>query len=151
MNNGYFATIFAFATPALGCSSGPNDGDAAAEEGSVGIATKSLCSPGGALTYESFGKPFLNRYCTRCHSTAVTGDARQSAPADHNFDTLEDVLAMAEHIDTNAAGGPAALNTTMPPSGPFPTEAERRRLGEWLACEVSGSDADMQSHGASPN
>jgi hypothetical protein len=40
----------------------------------------------------------------------------------------------SEHIDEQAAAGPDHVNTSMPPSGPRPSEAERRQLGEWLAC-----------------
>ncbi len=39
-----------------------------------------------------------------------------------------------DDIDTIAAAGPDAVNTEMPPDTPAPTEEERRKLGEWLAC-----------------
>jgi uncharacterized membrane protein len=77
----------------------------------------------------------MDRYCTRCHSTSLSGSARQGAPSDHNFDTLDAVHETElEHIDEQAAAGPKAVNTAMPPSDPKPTEAERRSLGEWIAC-----------------
>ena len=41
---------------------------------------------------------------------------------------------MRVHIDENAAAGPAAINTVMPPEDPQPTQAQRYSLGEWLAC-----------------
>lgn len=63
---------------------------------------------------------------------------RQGAPADHNFDTFAGVFVMADHIDEHAAAGPNSVNTAMPPSDPTPSEAERRQLGEWLACETGG-------------
>ena len=70
----------------------------------------------------------------------MSGAARHDAPLGHDFDTLEGILLVAEHIDENAAAGPAAINTLMPPSPqPAPSEAERRQLGEWLACETAGS------------
>jgi hypothetical protein len=40
-----------------------------------------------------------------------------------------------DHIDETSAAGPAATNTSMPPTGTKPTEEERRNLGIWLACE----------------
>lgn len=74
-------------------------------------------------------------YCTRCHASTLNGPSRSGAPLDHDFDTLELIRAVnPEHIDAYAAAGPSGIHTLMPPSGPAPTEVERRRLGEWLAC-----------------
>jgi cytochrome c5 len=85
------------------------------------------------LTYDNFGKAFMEDYCTRCHSSALTGAARNGAPSDHNFDTLALIKdTEPEHLDEEAAGGATRVNTGMPPSGAMPTEAERRKLGEWL-------------------
>ena len=79
----------------------------------------------------------MEDYCTRCHSSALVGAARNGAPSDHNFDTLANIHDTAlEHIDEEAAAGPDHVNTSMPPSGPRPTEAERQKLGEWLACDA---------------
>jgi uncharacterized membrane protein len=75
-------------------------------------------------------------YCTRCHSSSLQGAARNGAPSDHDFDSLAGIQAMAEHIDEWAAAGPERVNTAMPPSGSKPSEAERRQLGEWLACDA---------------
>ncbi|HET7542387.1 MAG TPA: hypothetical protein VFK05_21105 [Polyangiaceae bacterium] len=107
------------------------------DEGSEGNATGSMCPPSSDLTYDSFGRDFMASYCTRCHSSTLSGAARNGAPADHNFDTLSGIVTMAEHIDENAAAGPAATNTTMPPAAPVPTHDERLLLGEWLACETA--------------
>ena len=107
------------------------------EDEDEGTATQSTCPPSSPLTYESFGQGFMEAYCTRCHSAAKTGSARQGAPEGHDFDTLAGILVVAEHIDEHAAAGPAATNTEMPPTDPKPTEQERRELGEWLACEVA--------------
>jgi uncharacterized membrane protein len=99
--------------------------------------TGSTCPTGSTLTYESFGRQFMEKYCTRCHSSSVSDDQRQGAPSDHNFDTLDNIHdTPAEHIDEQAAAGPNAVNTAMPPSDPRPTEAERKQLGEWLACDA---------------
>lgn len=100
----------------------------------IGPSTQSVCPAASLLTYEDFGKGFMASYCLRCHSKAVTGAARGGAPSDHNFDDLSDIRALSDHIDQYAAAGPAAINTVMPRGGPTPTEAERRKLGEWLAC-----------------
>jgi hypothetical protein len=95
------------------------------------------------LTYDSFGRDFMSKYCTKCHSS--TASDRHGAPADHNFDSLPFILAMAEHIDENAAAGPSSTNTTMPPEGEMkPSDEERQKLGQWLACET-GDDEDSGS------
>lgn len=103
-----------------------------------GTPTGSTCPEGNTLTYETFGREFMERYCTRCHSSALAGADRNGAPDGHDFDTLQGVLVVGEHVDQYAAAGPDAVNILMPKSGPMPTEEERRQLGEWLACEGVG-------------
>ncbi len=102
-----------------------------AEEGTPSGAE---CPEESSRTYDSFGKNFLETYCTRCHSTALTGSARNGAPNDHNFDSLALVQEQLDHIDSEAAAGPDAVNAEMPIGSPTPTEEERRQLGEWIAC-----------------
>lgn len=99
-----------------------------------GVASGATCPATQTLTYDNFGKAFMESYCTRCHATTLTGDARQGATADHDFDRIELIRVFSNHIDEMAAAGPASVNTAMPPSGPTPSEADRRKLGEWLAC-----------------
>jgi hypothetical protein len=98
--------------------------------------TGAICPPDSTLTYETFGREFMATYCTRCHASSVSGAARNGAPSDHDFDTLAGIEANKEHIDEYAAAGPAHVNTTMPPTEPKPSLAEREMLGEWLACEM---------------
>jgi len=99
-----------------------------------GPPTETVCPPTSNLTYQDFGQPFMERYCTRCHSSLLQGKARRGAPSFHDFDTVQGIRAIAEHIDLTTASGPAATNTTMPSEGARPTLAERAQLGEWLAC-----------------
>jgi hypothetical protein len=100
-----------------------------------GGKTGSTCPSDSTLTYDSFAHGFMDRYCVRCHSSTLSGSARNGAPSDHDFDTLEGLHATEpEHIDEQAAAGPDRVNTAMPTDDPRPTEAERRELGEWLAC-----------------
>jgi mono/diheme cytochrome c family protein len=105
------------------------------EEEEGGVATQSTCPPASDLDYTTFGRQFMLDYCTSCHSSELTGGARGGAPDGYDFDSLEGVLAELHEIDTWAAAGPAGVNTAMPPVPPYPTEDERRKLGEWLACE----------------
>ena len=111
-----------------------------------GKGSGAVCPPGSTLTYENFGRTFMQTYCTRCHASALMGDARKGAPADHNFDTLSQIRFFADHIDGRAAAGPSSVTTSMPPDDTKPSEENRRKLGEWLACET-GSDEDSGTPG----
>lgn len=101
----------------------------------VGPPSGAECPDGSTLTYENFGKEFIADYCLGCHSSKVTGNARMGAPGDHNFDTLGEIDLVSGHIDQLAAFGPDSENDDMPRgSGDKPTDDERRKLGEWIAC-----------------
>jgi uncharacterized membrane protein len=87
------------------------------------------CPPGGTeLTYESFGQPFLARYCETCHGRDVPD--RRGAPDKYTFDSRKEVLAWKDRIYDRSAGD----NASMPPGPDDPPIAERDRLAEWLAC-----------------
>lgn len=107
-----------------------------ADEPLFGPPTESACPPGSSLTYDGFGRPFMETYCNRCHSSELTGSDRMGAPSFHDFDTLFGIKAVSNHIDLTAAAGPAVTNDSMPPDGAKPTEAERIQLGEWIACDM---------------
>lgn len=141
-------SMFLVALMTLRC--GPNTSgskDAGVQE-PEGTPTGSVCPPTNTLTYENFGQPFMTQYCVRCHSSTLQGDARNGAPEFHDFDTKAGILVVAEHVDERAAAGPNAVNTIMPPGSPFPTEVERRQLGQWLACEMAeNTDGGAQHAG----
>lgn len=103
-----------------------------------------------ALTYDNFGKDFMDRYCTWCHDSSLPHSMRNGAPLYHDFDTLIGVLEVSNHIDEQSGSGPNASNHFMPPSrcpstkgGALdancaqPTEEERKNLAIWLACEAN--------------
>ena len=100
------------------------------------------------LTYDNFGKPFMEKYCTWCHNSTLTRSKRNGAPLYHDFDSLLGVLQTPDHIDQQSGIGPKASNDFMPPDrcpaepgGAIsvdcekPTDDERRQLAEWIACE----------------
>jgi hypothetical protein len=102
----------------------------------------------GTLTYENFGKPFMDKYCTWCHDSSLPRSQRNGAPLFHDFDSLLGVLEVQGHIDQQTGIGPDASNHFMPPDrcpatigGALsvdcekPTDDERRNLSIWLACE----------------
>jgi hypothetical protein len=97
-----------------------------------GNPTGTLCPTGVTLTYESFGRNFFRAFCLKCHSQSSSD--RNGAPGSVNFDTAEEIRAHSARIDELAGLGPDAENTAMPPSGLIPTDAERTRLSQWLAC-----------------
>jgi hypothetical protein len=110
-------------------------GGGCCEEAEInGPPTGAVCPTPSTLTYNNFGKQFMESYCTRCHDSAKTGDARMGAPEFHDFDTLFGIKAVSNHIDEVAASGPNATNDAMPEENPKPSLAERQMLGEWIAC-----------------
>ncbi|WAS91271.1 hypothetical protein [Nannocystis punicea] len=121
---GLTAALVLFVTS--GCEHGHDHGE--------GTPSGADCPEDSTLTWDSFGKDFMSNYCTRCHSTSLSGSQRSGAPSDHNFETAALVREQLEHIDEGAAAGPDAVNTAMPIGDPQPTEDERRQLGEWIAC-----------------
>jgi hypothetical protein len=101
-----------------------------------GPPTQAVCPLSSTLTYASFGQPFMEAYCTRCHASNLRGPDRRGAPSFHDFDTLFGIKVVFDHIDETTAVGPAATNTSMPPDTPAPTLEERKQLGEWIACDM---------------
>ncbi len=89
----------------------------------LGDPTGSTCPSDSTLTYASFGQAFFQSHCLSCH-------AGTESPT---LGTLEQIRANSSKIDRAAAAGPDAVNTYMPEEGSV-SEAERRQLGEWLAC-----------------
>lgn len=111
-----------------GCSCSDSDDEL------FGPPTQSICPEISTVTYGTFGEQFMEKYCTRCHSSELKGADRMGAPEFHDFDTVSGIRSVADHIDQTAASGPAVTNTAMPPDGAIPTLEERKTLGEWIAC-----------------
>jgi len=104
----------------------------------IGEDTGSTCPPTDPPTYASFGQAFMQTYCLDCHSELLQGDDRHGAPVTIDFDTRSLVRMNTSDIDKQAAFGPNAKNRLMPYQGhqPIPTDEERIRLGEYIACEI---------------
>lgn len=112
------------------------DDDMAMNE--VPTFTQSTCPTTDPPTYDNFGRTFFETYCTKCHDAAKPPGMRGGAPAAMNFDTLAGIRMFTSQIDQQAAIGPKATNRFMPGgNGPLPSDDERRRLGEFVACEVA--------------
>ena len=111
-------------------------------------------TPGCTGTPEqcNFGKTFMDTYCINCHESSLTLSKRNGAPLFHDFDTLQGVLEVPDHIDEQTGIGPLAANRLMPGAGtggkcpsvaggsldekcPEPTDQERMDLSMWITCE----------------
>jgi hypothetical protein len=89
--------------------------------------TGSECPPQGEeQPSPEAGRKFIQDHCIRCHNA--------QNPDRQSLETIEAIREWAEVIDRVAAAGPLRVNTYMPPDDPVPTVAERRHLGQWLAC-----------------
>ena len=88
------------------------------------------CNRQPKLTYENFGKAYMGKWCTGCHSSLQRENQRVGAPPDVNLDTWDDVLLHADRIQARSVD-----TTTMPPAAGVSQE-ETNQLGEWLRCEV---------------
>ena len=87
------------------------------------------CPPSGTtLTYASFGAPFMERHCQKCHGAPPS--EREGAPSSFDFGSQADVARHRDRIFVRSA----ADNTTMPPGPDDPSPEERAKLAEWLAC-----------------
>ncbi|MBX3246799.1 MAG: hypothetical protein KF901_06440 [Myxococcales bacterium] len=79
-------------------------------------------------TYETFAAPFLERFCTRCHSSTLEGDfARGGAPEGLDWDLEAEVRENAEYLRYVIG-----VSNEMPPIGTRPSCDERRRFVRWV-------------------
>ena len=84
-------------------------------------------SPGlEVVTYTDSIRPLLQGRCLACHATTVTGDARQGAPFEANFDTYTFARRNATQANRMIQSG------LMPPAGPL-EEADRLLFQTWIA------------------
>ena len=112
-SNPVLALALAGAILAAACGSG------------LGDASGSTCPAEPTLTYANFGQAFMQSYCLACHA--------DGGPESPKLSTLSQIQGHLGDIDRAAAAGPNTVNTYMPEGRSVP-EAERRKLGEWLAC-----------------
>ena len=83
---------------------------------------------GNAVTvsYTSDVKPVLELYCTGCHSSQLSGAARNGAPLSVNLDTYEASAANAERANLRIQSG------SMPPGGSVP-DADKAVFQLWVS------------------
>jgi hypothetical protein len=132
--------ICTLAAAAVGCGPGnamTNDADFGVSAGDMTMLVNGCPSwnapqttpDGGAGgdTWTSFAQPFFGSYCTRCHSSTLTGAARNGAPDGYNWDDEASVRAHLDMIRTAVGVG-----NFMPPSDPRPACDARRRVVRWI-------------------
>jgi uncharacterized membrane protein len=82
-------------------------------------------------TYDTFGKAFMEKHCTKCHDSKKTSAlSRMGAPKDDNFDTVEGIQKEAQEIVEQVVE-----KMKMPPGFGKPTETDREKLKSWIQCE----------------
>lgn len=68
-------------------------------------------------------------HCVVCHSSSLSGAARNGSPPNVNFDKYDTAKAMASYADQEVRGH------VMPyPKGAGITDTERNQLYEWAEC-----------------
>lgn len=89
------------------------------------------CDRQPPLTYETFGKGFVEQNCTGCHSSYLTSvQDRNYAPLSVNLNTYADVVAWVDRVDARTL-----VDQDMPPAGGI-SEDTRALVREWLVCSV---------------
>ena len=102
------------------------------DAGETGGGAWSHCDRTPALTWDNFGKGYMDKHCNGCHSSIIDREQRQGAPVGIDFNTYEGVITFADRVDARATGDAP----TMPPGG-GPGVEEVARLEEWLACDIA--------------
>jgi hypothetical protein len=123
----------------------PGDDDADAATAGVGAAGGAGTDAGNAAgtggddgpsadceagTIPSFADVAIFAKCLGCHSTEVTGDARNEAPPDVNFDDYASAVGMAERAAQYVFHGimpPVTTDITV-------TDPEKEQLYLWALC-----------------
>jgi hypothetical protein len=95
-------------------------------------ASEVACDP--ANGWDPFARGYLTTWCTPCHSESLIGADRAGAPVGVDLDSWAGASLWADRVAHRS------LDDTMPPGG-GPSEAERARIAEWVACGAPGSDA----------
>jgi mono/diheme cytochrome c family protein len=94
-------------------------------------AASDPCPPQGTkLTYENFGRAFFEQRCVSCHGGGGGGASHSHSYSSRAYVTLPLIQSDRENIRKNATGA----NPPMPPGPNDPSEDERAKLSEWLAC-----------------
>ncbi len=130
-----------------GCGSGSNGGDGGADlamppggadmtllvNGCPPLTAPLATADGGAGgdSWATYASGFFASYCTRCHSSALTGAARNGAPDGYDWDDQATVRAHLAMIRDSVG-----VSNFMPLSAPNPSCDERRRIVRWIDADA---------------
>jgi len=113
---------------------GVNGGDMTVLANGCPPLTATVTTPDGVAggdTCASYAQSFFAMYCTRCHSSTLTGSMRNGAPDGYNWDDETAVHTRISQIRTAVGVG-----NFMPPSDPKPACDERRRIVRWIDADA---------------
>jgi uncharacterized membrane protein len=121
----------ALSVTACGGDDGGDDG------GSCERLSDPQAQPGDDIdeSYVTFAAGFFRDYCNRCHSVTRTGDDRNGAPENLNWDDEASIGAALPAI-RQAVG----VGQFMPPGAPQPSCDERLQLVRWIDADAPGLD-----------
>lgn len=84
------------------------------------------CPAGSTATYAGEIKPIVERACTGCHASTLSGNARSGAPGSVNLDSYAAAAA------AGAQSNQAVQSGHMPPGGGL-SAADRTAFACWIA------------------
>ena len=84
------------------------------------------CNTPASVTYEGHIQSFLTSFCTRCHSSSLSGTARNGAPDNRDYDTFAGIKEVAELANVRIQRG------GMPPSGTKPEACSKALFKAWV-------------------
>jgi uncharacterized membrane protein len=84
--------------------------------------------PDDSEAEQAAGALVVQEQCANCHSSTLTGEARQSAPTDFNFDTTEGIKKATSIMWEEAESG------AMPPEGAL-SDDDLESLRVFLSCQ----------------
>jgi len=98
----------------------------------TGTTTEPLPEGCDTVSWELTGKPFLNTWCTSCHSSLLEGDERYGATDNVDFDTYDGAAFWEVRIEDRTF-----VAQDMPPAGGI-SEEELEQFALWLDCGLPG-------------
>lgn len=113
MNRGIGLAVVLLAAVGVGCGNGSSSG-----------VPSSSCQDAGTVSYAANVSAVLMTYCGSCHSSTLTGAARQGAPTAYNVDTYQSAAAAAQAFSIEIQLG------RMPPGGGMPT-CDKQLVKTW--------------------
>lgn len=85
----------------------------------------------GGDTWSNYAQGFFQMWCTRCHSSTLSGAARNGAPDGYNWDEQATVNGHLAEI-RDAVG----VSNFMPFTPPDPSCDDRRRIVRWIDADA---------------